>query len=121
MADILSTLATNYRAVGEATNHGHSKYVNVDPEKFEGSWSGKYANNQAFTIQVSNVNGFRAKAKYQSGGTVKYQDVLIKDNAFRIGDSKFALTKIGTAQVKTVLTNPATGGQSLETAYAKQS
>ena len=121
MADILTTLATNYRTVGETVNYSQSKYVAVDPENFQGSWSGKYANNQQFTIQVSNVNGFRAKAKYQSAGIVKYQDVLIKDNAFRIGDSKFTLTKIGTAQVKTVLTNPATGGQSLETAYAKQS
>jgi hypothetical protein len=120
MADVLSILSTNYRAVGAAAAPHGSKYVNVDPEKFEGTWKGKYANNQAFTIQVSNVEGFRAKARYESGGTIKYQDVMIRDNSFRVADSKFTLTRAGTAQVKSVVTNPSTGAQSLETAYAKQ-
>ena len=47
--------------------------------------------------------------------------MLIKDNAFRIGDSKFKVTRAGVAQLKTVMTNPANGSQTLETAYAKQS
>ena len=50
---------------------------------------GKYGNGQSFDVSISNVDGFRAKVKYQSGSTVKYQDVLIKDSSFRIGDSKF--------------------------------
>ncbi len=121
MADILSTLSSNYLTVGANTAVSGSKYVAVDKDTFEGTWSGKYANNSSFSIQVSNVDGFRAKVKYQSGSTTKYQDVLIKDSSFRIGDSKFTLTRAGVAQVKTVVTNAATGGQSLETAYAKQS
>ena len=44
--------------------------------------------------------------------------MLIKDNSFRIGDSKFLLKKIGHAQIKTVVTNPATGATVLNTAYA---
>ncbi len=120
MADILSTLSSNYLTVGSMTNLSGSKYVAVDPGTFQGSWTGKYANNQSFTVTVSNVSGFRAKAKYQSGAVVKYQDVLIKDNAFRIGDSKFTLTRAGVAQLKTVMTDPASGAQSLETAYAAQ-
>ena len=56
----------------------------------------------------------------ESGSTTKFQDVLIKDNAFRIGDSKFTVTRQGTAQIKTIMTNSATGASSLETAYAKQ-
>ena len=121
MADILGIISANYLTVGNSVSASKSKYVNVDPDNFQGSWRGKYANNQSFEISISNVTGFRAKAKYESAGIVKYQDVLIRDNAFRIGDSKFTLTRVGTAQVKTVLTNPSTGGQSLETAYAKQS
>jgi hypothetical protein len=120
MADILGIISSNYLTVGSNVNISGSKYVNVDPAAFEGSWTGKYANNQSFTVSISNVTGFRAKAKYQSGSTVKYQDVLIKDNAFRIGDSKFTLTRAGVAQLKTVMTNPANGSQTLETAYAKQ-
>lgn len=119
MANIFGILSANYLSVGANSAPG-SKYVSVDPEKFEGNWTGKYAGGEKFTVSVSNVVGFRAKAKYQSGSTVKYQDVLIRDNAFRVGDSKFTLTRTGTAQVKTVMINPATGASSLETAYAKQ-
>lgn len=119
MAELLSIISSNYTTVGGMTQTG-SKYVNVDPETFQGSWKGKYANNEAFEIQVSNVTGFRAKVKYQSGATTKYQDVLIRDNAFRVGDTKFVLTRAGTAQINTVVTNPATGASSLEKAYAKQ-
>jgi hypothetical protein len=120
MADIMGILSSNYLTVGNNVNISGSKYVNVDAAAFEGSWTGKYANNQSFTVSISNVSGFRARAKYQSGSTVKYQDVLIKDNAFRIGDSKFTVTRAGVAQLKTVMTNPANGSQTLETAYAKQ-
>jgi hypothetical protein len=121
MADIMNIIASNYVAVGSNTNYSKSPYVPVNADLYEGRWDGTYANQDKFSIQVSNVVGFRAKVKYQSGTTVKYQDVLIRDNGFRIGDSKFTLTKVGTAQIKTVMTNAATGAQSLETAYAHQS
>jgi hypothetical protein len=120
MADVLSILATNYTTVGQNVNLSTGKYVDVDPKAFEGTWSGKYANQKPFSVTISNVNGFRAKAKYQYGTTIKYQDVLIKNNAFRVGDSKFALTKAGTAQVNTVMTDPATGASTLEKAYVYQ-
>ena len=120
MGDIYSIISSNYIAAGANVNLQKTPYVPVDAPSYEGTWSGKYANNDSFNIQVSNVVGFRAKVRYQSGSTVKYQDVLIRDNTFRIADSKFMLTKIGTAQIKTVMTNAATGAQSLETAYAKQ-
>jgi hypothetical protein len=121
VADILSTLSSNYLTVGASSNYSTSQYVPVDKDTFQGTWSGKYSDNTSFTVTVSNVDGFRAKAKYQSGSTTKYQDVLIKDNAFRIGDSKFTVTRAGVAQVKTVMTSPATGASTLETAYAQQS
>jgi hypothetical protein len=120
MADLLQILSSNYVAVGSLSTTAGKKYVNVDPARFEGSWNGKYADGKAFSIAVSNVNGFRAQAKYQSNGTVKYQNVLIaSDNTFRIGDSKFTLTKPGTAQIKTVISD-ALGQSRMETAYAKQ-
>ena len=120
MADLMSILSSNYVAVGASSTASNSKYVNVDPAAFEGNWTGKYADNKSFTVSVSNVTGFRAKVKYQSGSTVKYQDVLIKDNAFRVGDTKFTLTGNGKAQIKNAVTNPATGGAYLDTAYATQ-
>lgn len=120
MADLFGIMSSNYLAAGASNRAAGSKYVNVDPDAFQGTWSGKYANNQRFEIQVSDLNGFRAKVKYQSGGVLKYQDVLIRDSSFRIADSKFVLTRPGVAQVKTVMTNPSTGASSLETAFAKQ-
>lgn len=120
MADIFNTLASNYLTVGAATNYSASKYVDVDKDVFQGTWTGKYADNSKFSVTVSDVTGFRAKVRYQSASTTRFQDVLIKDNAFRIGDSKFTVTRAGVAQVKTVVTNPATGASTLETAFAKQ-
>jgi hypothetical protein len=121
MADIMSTLAANYKTVG-STVPSNTRYVAVDPKLYQGSWTGKYANNKSFTITVSGVSGFHAKVKYQSDATVKYQDVLIKDLSFRVGDTKFTLTnKLGTAQVKNVVTDPATGSTFLDTATAKRS
>ena len=121
MADIMSILSANYKTVG-LTVPTKTPYVAVDPALYQGSWTGKYANNKAFTITVSDVNGFHAKVKYQSDSTVKYQDVLIKDLAFRVGDTKFTLTnKLGTAQIKNVVTDPATGSTYLDTATATRS
>jgi hypothetical protein len=58
--------------------------------------------------------------RYQSAGTAKYQSVLIKDGSFRVGDTKFLLTKKGTATIKNVVTDPATGSTFLDTATATQ-
>jgi hypothetical protein len=119
VADIWNTIASNYVTVG-TTNLSKTPYVSVDPDVYNGTWNGTYSDNKKFSVTISDVSGFRAKVKYQSEGTVKYQDVLIKDNAFRVGDSKFTVTKIGTAQVKTVVTDPASGATTLLTAYAKK-
>jgi hypothetical protein len=119
VADIWNIISSNYVTVGTA-NLSKKPYVNVDPSVYTGIWTGTYSNNKKFSVTISDVSGFRAKVKYQSEDTVKYQDVLIRDDAFRIGDSKFAVTKIGTAQVKTVVTDPATGATTLLTAYAKK-
>ena len=118
MADIMSLLSTSYRSNVLNAAQSKSKYVAVDPKLFQGSWSGKYANNKSFTFTISDVSGFHAKVRYQSAGTVEYQDVLIKDYAFRIGNTKFTLSAIGKAQVKNVVTDPATGSSYLDTAYA---
>jgi len=122
MADILGILNANYKAMGSlAAPRGSGKYVAVDPKLYQGNWSSKYANGKSFTLSVTNVNGFRATVSYRSEGTLKHQDVMIKDQSFRIGDTKFTLTKPGVAEIKNVVTDPATGSTYLDTAYAKQS
>jgi hypothetical protein len=121
MVDITSILSASYKATGSVTP-SKTRYVAVDPTLYQGTWSGTYANKKTFKITVSNVSGFRAQVKYQSDSTVKYQSVLIKDLSFRVGDTKLTLTaKLGTAQVKNVVTDPATGSTYLDTAVATQS
>jgi hypothetical protein len=117
MADMLATIAANYKTVG-LTVPSKTPYVAVDAATYSGDWTGKYANNKSFKISISNVTGFRAKVHYQSDGTSKYQDVLIKDNTFRVGDTKFTLTGRKTALIKNVVTDPASGQTFLDQAYA---
>jgi hypothetical protein len=118
VSDVFSVLSASYKAVGATAVPSKTPYVAVDPKLYQGSWTGTYADNKSFKLTVSNVSGFRAQVKYQSGGTVQFQNVLIKDNSFRIGDTKFTLTKVGTAQIKNVVTDPATGSTFLDTAAA---
>ena len=125
MTDIASILSSAYKAVGAATTiPSKTKYVAVDPKLYQGTWTGTYADKKTFKITVLNVNGFRAQVKYESAGTVKFGTALIKDNSFRIGDTKLTLTKLATsttaatATVKNVLTDPATGTTYLDTAVA---
>ena len=119
MADIFSILSTAYTTAPTPSAASSAKYVPVDPALYEGTWKGAYSTGEKFSFTISNVEGFRAKVKYESGnGPIKYQDVLIKDNAFRLDDSKFLLKKVGHATIKTVVTNPATGQSALNTAPA---
>ena len=120
MADLLATIAANYKTVG-LTVPSKTPYFAVDPANYQGDWTGTYPDNKTFKISVSNVTGFRAKVQYQSDGTNKFQEVLIKDSSFRIGDTKFTLAGQNTALVKNVVTDPATGSTFLDQAYAKHS
>jgi hypothetical protein len=120
MADLWSIISANYKTAG-MTVPSKTPYVAVDPKLYEGSWTGKYPDQKTFKITVSNVAGFRAKVQYQSGGTNKYQEVLIKDNAFRVGDTKFTLTGNNKALIKNVVTDAASGQTYLDQAYAKRS
>lgn len=113
MSDIYSVLSSAYTAT-PATPASNTPYINVDAASYQGTWSGTYStNNQKFELTISQVNGFRAQVKYQSGSTVQYQSVLIKDNSFRVGDTKFSLNADGGATVGTVITSPVDGSTSL--------
>lgn len=120
MADIMSILSASYKTAGLSVP-SKTAYVAVDPTLYQGTWTGTYPDKKTFKLTVSDVSGFLAQVKYQSGSAVKYQSVLIKDNSFRIGDTKFILTKAGMAQIKNVITDPATGSTYLDTATATQS
>jgi hypothetical protein len=122
MTDMMSILSSAYKSAGATAVPSKTKYVAVDPKLYQGTWTGTYADKKTFKISVLSVSGFHAQVKYESAGTVKYQSVLIKDLSFRIGDTKMTLTnKLGTAQVKNVVTDPVTGSTYLDTAVATRS
>lgn len=120
MADIMSILRSSYTSSTLNAAPTGGKYVDVDPDAYEGTWTGKFGDNTAFKIQISNVAGYKAKVRYSSGAVNQFQEVLIKDNQLRIGDTKFILNKNGVADVRNVLTDGATGGTKLRQGYAKQ-
>jgi hypothetical protein len=118
MADIMSILSTAYKSNVLSNTTSSSKYVAVDSSLYQGNWTGTYSNGKKFSLSISQVDGFRAQIHYQSAGTSQYQQVLIKDSAFRFGNTKFILTGNGKAQIKNVVTDPATGSTYLDTAQA---
>ena len=118
MADFFSILSNSYMTAPMPSSSS-GKYVPVDPKLYSGTWTGAYSTGEKFSFTISQVQGFRARVKYQSGtGPIQFQDVLIKNSSFRIGDSKFLLVKPGQAQIGTVVTNPATGASVLNKATA---
>src|ERR1700761_4314710 len=117
MSDIFSVIQNAYASA--PLTPSNVKYAPVDPTTYQGTWSGTYANNQKFEFTISNVNGFRAQVKYQSGGTTQYQQVLIGNaSSFRIGNTKFVLTGSGQATIANAVTDPVTGDTSLVQATA---
>jgi hypothetical protein len=116
----MSILQSSYTAAApQALFSPGSKFANVDPTKWEGTWTGKDYKNQPFTISITKVNGYRANVTYESSAGLQYARAFITTkNTFRIGDSSFALTGDGKAKLSTIVTDPNTGNQTLDTAYA---
>lgn len=118
---MFTILSKGYYQAGLNVSTQTGKYVAVNPDDYQGAWKGQFADKTAFTVSVSDVNGFRAKVKYQAGSNIQYQDVLIKNNAFRMGDAKFTLAANGAALVKEVVTSPVDGSSLIRQAHAQRS
>jgi hypothetical protein len=119
MPDIFSVLSSSYVSQPPIPR-GH--YVPVKPKDYEGTWTGKYDNGQKFSFTISDVQGYIAQVKFQTGnGPISSQTVLISDKSFRIGNTKFLLVGSGKAEVGTVVTNPQTGANTLNKGEADRS
>ena len=103
MSDIMSVIASAYAT--QPLTPTTTKYTPVDASSYQGTWQGTYSNNQKFSLTITDVNGFRAQVKYQSGGTTQYQQVLIGNSSFRIGNTKFMLTGTGQANIANAVTD----------------
>ena len=112
MADIMSILQSSYAATPQSLIPLGAKFANVDPTKYQGTWTGKDFQNQPITISITKVSGYRANVTFQSSAGLQFQRAFITTkNSFRIGDSSFTLTGNGVAQINTIVTDPTTGIQ----------
>src|ERR1700760_4189088 len=119
-SNIFSILQSAYTPATQVSIPTGSKFANVDPTQWQGSWTGKDSNGKALTISISNVSGYRATVRFQSadGGLQVGRVYINTNNIFRIGDSQMQLTGAGKMTISTVITDPTTGNQSMETDYA---
>ena len=122
MADIMSILQSSYSAAApQALFSPGSKFANVDPTKWQGTWTGKDFHNQPFTISITKVSGYRANVTFESSAGLQHARVFITTkNSFRIANSSFTLTGKGVAKLATIVTDPNTGIQTANTAVATQ-
>ena len=120
MSDIFSTLSSSYAANAASAQFSlGSKFSNVDPKQWQGTWTGKDSTGKSYSIEISNVKGYRADVIYKgSQGFQNARVFIFNQNSFRIGDSKFELTSTGKATLASVVTSPYSGAQSIDQSVA---
>jgi hypothetical protein len=122
MSDIFATLSSAYAANTASSQFSlGSKFSNVDPTQWQGTWTGTDAEKQPYTISISNVKGYRADVIYKGSQGFQHARVFIANQStFRLGDSRFILTSKGKASLASVVTNPYDGSQTIQQSIATQ-
>jgi hypothetical protein len=118
--NIFSILQSAYTPSTQASIPPGSKFANVDPTQWQGTWTTKDSNGKPVTLTISNVSGYRANVRFQTadGGLQTGRVLINTNNVFRIGDSQMQLTAAGKMTISTVITDATTGNQSIETDHA---
>jgi hypothetical protein len=118
--NIFSILQSSYSATTQLSIPPGSKFANVDPTQWQGTWTTKDSNGKPVTLTISNVHGYRANVRFQSadGGLQTGRVLINTNNVFRIGDSQMQLVGAGKLTISTVITDATTGNQSIETDHA---
>ncbi len=118
--NIFSILQSAYTAPTQASIPPGSKFAKVDPTQWQGTWTTKDSKGKPVTLNISNVSGYRATVRFQTadGGLQTGRVLINTNNIFRIGDSQMQLTGAGKMTISTVVTDPTTGNESMETDYA---
>jgi hypothetical protein len=119
MSDIFSTLSSAYASSAASQFSLGAKFTNVDPTKWQGTWTGKDTSNTPYTVSISNVKGYRADVIYKGSQGFQHSRVFITNqSSFRIGDSKFVVTGAGKATLASVVTSPYNGAQTIDQSTA---
>jgi hypothetical protein len=116
---IFNALASANAAQPQSSIPHGSKFAKVDPTLWQGTWTGKDSFGKPVTLTISNVSGYRASVRFQTADTgLQTGRVYINTNSvFRIGASQMQLTSWRKMTISTVITDPTTGNQSMETDY----
>jgi hypothetical protein len=122
MGDIMSILQSSYAAPSQSLVPTGAKFANVDPTQWQGTWSGVDSNNKPVTLTISNISGYRANVRFETADSgLQTQRVFITTkNLFRIGTSQVQITAPGKITISTIITDPTTGNQSIETDHVTQ-
>jgi hypothetical protein len=93
MGDIMSILQSSYSSASSAQSliAPGSKFANVDPTKWTGTWTGTDDKKQPVTVSITKVSGFRANVTVNdvSDGQQSTRAFITTKNTFRIADSQF--------------------------------
>jgi hypothetical protein len=114
MADIMSILQSSYTANTQSLIAPGSKFANVDPTQWAGTWTGTDDKKQPVSLSITKVSGFRANVSLTDSteGQANARAFITTKNTFRVGDSQFTLTGAGKGVLTTIVTDPTTGNQS---------
>jgi hypothetical protein len=118
--NIFSILQSAYTPSTQASIPPGSKFANVDPTQWQGTWTTKDSNGKPVTLTISNVSGYRANVRFQTadGGLQTGRVLINTNNVFRIGDSQMQLTAAGKMTISSVITDATTGNEAIETDHA---
>ena len=113
MSDIMSILQSSYTANTQSLIAPGSKFANVDPTKWAGTWTGTDDKKQPVSISITKVSGFRANVTVNdvTEGLQNARAFITTKNTFRVGNSQFVLTGAGKAKLITIVADPNTGKQ----------
>ena len=115
MSDIMSILQNAYASTPQSLIAPGSKFANVDPTKWQGTWTGKDAQSAGHDFDHQGQRLPRQRDVSSSSGEQFQRAFITTNNTFRIGDSQFALTGTGQGTITTINADPTTGIQTSST------
>jgi hypothetical protein len=120
MTSILSALQSSYSGASQISIPPGSKFAKVDPTLWQGTWTTKDSNGKPVTLTISNVSGYRAQVRFETadGGIQNGRVYINTHGVFRVGSSQMQLVAKGKMTISTVITDPTTGKESMETDHA---
>jgi hypothetical protein len=115
--NIFNILQSSYQPATQVSIPPGSKFAPVNPTTFQGTWTGTDSNGKPVTLTISNISGYRANARFQTadGGLQTGRVYINTEGVFRIGNSQMTFTGSGTMTINTIITDPTTGNESMET------